>query len=174
MYFYFFLPWYLVHLMPLVSPSRVLSVVSDLLTLVPNFPLPYSPSCVYARRYTRSYVLLLAPSLLCTSIRSIKLIARSAYPIPRFFLFYLQASPLPLLKAPFACADTFSSFILFPHHVCFVTPCSRRNHSPSAPPTFSLPPKLAVCSNVLSCVFGSLLLPLPRDTAHATFLPTLS
>lgn len=66
--------------------------------LVSSFPLPYSPSRVRARRYMRSYLLLLAASLLCTSIRSIKLIARSAYPIPRLFLFYHQASPFPFLK----------------------------------------------------------------------------
>ena len=122
---------------------------------------------------TRSYLLLLAPSLLCTSTRPIKLIALSAYPIPRSFLFYHQASPLSLLKASFVCADTFSSFILFPHHVCLAALCSRGDHSSPAPSTFSLPPKFTVSASVLSCVFG-LLLPLPRDTAHATFLPTLS
>lgn len=73
----------------------------------------------------------------------------------------------PLLKASFACADTFSSFTLFPHHVCFAAPCSRRKQSSSAPPTFSLPPKFAVRPlSVLSCVFASLLLPLPRDSAR--------
>jgi hypothetical protein len=83
----------------LVSPSSAVAHVSTLLTLVSYFPLPYSPSRVHARRYRlRSYFLLLAASLLCTSTRSIKLIASSAYPIPRLFLFYHQASPFPFLK----------------------------------------------------------------------------
>ena len=128
---------------------------------------------MYARRYMRSYFLL-AASLLCTSTRPIKLIARSAYPIPRFFLFYHQASLLSFLKHRSPGSDTFSSFIPSPHHVCFATPCTRRKHSSSPPPTFSLSPKFAVRSSPILQTIKPRLLPLPRDTARATSLPTLS
>lgn len=94
-----FLSWYLVHLhTPCIAIECSVGHVSILLTLVSYFPFPYSQSRVHARRYTLRSYLLLAASLLCTSTRSVKLIARSAYPIPRLFLFYHQASPLPFLK----------------------------------------------------------------------------
>lgn len=111
------------------------------------FFLPYSLFSfrMHTRRYTRSYLLLTA-SLLYTSTRPIKLIARSAYSISSSIIPFLSPSfSPPLLKASFTCADTFSSFIPFPHHVCFVTTRSSRERSSSTPPTFPLSPEFAVC-----------------------------
>jgi len=120
--------------------------------------------------------------ILRSSCSFASLYVNSAHQINRAFS--LSNSPIipflspsfssPLLKASLACADTFSSSILFPHHVCFAAPCSRRKHPSPAPPAFTLPPKFTVRPSVLSCVFAFLLLALPPDIERATFLPTLS